>query len=277
MNIAKLEEEFGFICTKFLHQINAITVCRETASFALVSSHTEIEQRSYVALAKGLDNEDLKGIFMDPSSLVAGGHHISLANSIAASAVVSSVRTVDSASVVFAHSLLETTLNELLHLTFAASPKAWFPYVKQRKVELSSVVNGSVDALCQSLVQDYIIELGRESLMRRSDVLHAICRPRPTDAKMQTYKFSKVELESFDKVRHNLVHGQKFFDSITDAAKLLEYVSKTGGYFILLVNQRFGFKFSPNSLGLVERLKKLSPDNDPQRVLLSVAAIIHKK
>jgi hypothetical protein len=276
-NISQLEEDFGFICTKFLNQMNAIMVCRETASFALVASHAEIEQRNFNALSSCLRNEDIRNIFKDPTSLVANGQHVSFAKSIAASAVVSSFRTVDSASIVFAHSILEAALIDLLKLTFKASPSDWFHFVDRRKVEISSVANHPVENLLHSLVHDFIQELERESLMRKSDALHTICKPSSTDAKMETYSFSKEKLKSFDDVRHSLVHGQGFRDDISDAAKQLEYASKTGGYFILLVNQRFGFKFSASCSRLVERLKKSNPDCDPTGVLLSVAAIIHKK
>lgn len=273
----ELQEDFGFICTRFVNQMNAIAVCRETASFALVSSHAEIEKRDFRVLSNCLRNEELSQIFLNPQLLVANGQHVSLAKSIAASAVVSSVRTVDSASIVFAHSILEATLMELLQLTFKASPKDWFPLVERRKVDLASTATNSIEELRNTIISEFIKELGRESLMRKSDVLHAICKPTASDAKMETYAFSKAELETFDRVRHDLVHGQKFRDKISNPAKLLEYASKTGGYFLLLVNQRFGLKFSPTDPGLVERLKKSNPDCDPQGVLLSVAAIIHKK
>jgi hypothetical protein len=276
-NISQFEEDYGFICTKFLNQMNALAVCRETTQFALVSSHSEIEKRDFKALSQSLHNESLREIFNNPKDFIAKGGHISLAKSMAASAVVSSVRTIDSASVVFAHSVLEAMLVDLLQLTFKVSPNDWAHFVERRKTELSALINNSIEQIRDSLVSEFIKELERESIMRKSDILHIVCKPTPEDTKMQTYVFSKQELESFDKIRHNLVHGQKFQNKIPDAAKLIEYVYKTGGYFMLLVNQRFGLKFSPSEPGLVERLKKSNPDCDPQGFLLSIASLIHKK
>jgi hypothetical protein len=147
----------------------------------------------------------------------------------------------------------------------------------KRKIEFSSVVNQPVEDLAHPLVDSFIKELERESLMRKSDVLHTICKPSSTDKKMETYAFSKDKLKFFDETRHNLVHGQKFNDRVADTAEILEYAFKTCGYYMLLVNQRFGFQFSGGAPKLIERLKKSSPSCDPEGILLSFASLLHKK
>ncbi len=77
-------------------------------------------------------------------------------------------QTVDSAALVFAHTLLDGALSECCHISFLADPEPWCSSVEKRKVEISQLKAKSVRQATEELAREHVCQLEREPMVMRA-------------------------------------------------------------------------------------------------------------
>lgn len=155
---------------------------------------------------------------------------------------------VDAASLLFAHSVLEDGLNSFLGITSEVAPEFWKDRVKKRPFDLEDVMKRGLDDLMVSFVREKIWSVRRsESLINKTDLLLEICKPSGPPSN-PNYKFDASKLKAIDKLRQDIVHGDLLGTAIADIDEKLEYLRNTWMYFFMLMHERFGLRLDQTVL-----------------------------
>jgi hypothetical protein len=94
-------------------------------------------------------------------------------------------------------------------------------------------------------LKDYVVQLERESLLTKADLLFARCKPEAKWSPMNNYEYDRKRLEYLDDFRHNIIHGDGLGMELKNADDEVDYLMRTALYFMGLVNLRYGFKMAP--------------------------------
>ncbi len=147
---------------------------------------------------------------------------------------------VDSASLVFAHSVLDGTLSDCCTISFEAQPADWFRFVEKRKIELSELHTMNVEDHWKRKAGEYVGQLKREPMTTRLEVLNKICIPLLGGELSPTRFIDIDQLERFDHLRQKAVHGPSFSDKIVKVQDQVMFAAAAGFYALLLVGKAHG-------------------------------------
>lgn len=147
---------------------------------------------------------------------------------------------IDAASLVFAHSILDDFVSECCRLSMEADPDDWANAINQRKVSIERVRSFSNDQLIKDELQDYGNQISRDALLKRVRILFNKCPPVPFVLKVIPYTFDQGRLESLDKLRQQVVHRpteKLSFPKIEDDLRFLHW---TCDFFAWVVSKKYG-------------------------------------
>ncbi len=149
---------------------------------------------------------------------------------------------VDAASLVFAHTVLEDGINSFLGITSDFAPDFWKDRVKKKQFDLEAVMETGLDDVVASLISKEIWSIRRsESLVKKADLLLAICKPSgPPDH--PDYKFDAAKLKAIDKLRPDIVHSDLLGTPIADIDENLDYLRNTWMHFFMMMHKSFGLR-----------------------------------
>lgn len=147
---------------------------------------------------------------------------------------------VDSAALVFAHTLLDGLLSECCHIGFAANPKDWHRYIEKRKVEAGSLLTSTPEELLDNLALEAICQLERESMFKRLEKLNEICAPRLNGAKIPTGWITEEAMEDFDRVRQRIIHKRPFSSRRVNPQQRGLFAKDVGLSTLMLLAQAYG-------------------------------------
>jgi len=147
---------------------------------------------------------------------------------------------IDAASIVFVHSLLDATLYSLCCVSYGSNPDDWLIFIKDRQLKVEDVLAKGQNAATEAISRNYVANLERESMVKKSDKLHAVCKPPASVNYAYNYTFSRETLEKFDNLRHDIVHKLQFGAGIPNVEQMLDFGIKTGVYFSRMVAEKYG-------------------------------------
>jgi hypothetical protein len=148
---------------------------------------------------------------------------------------------VDAASLVFAHTILDDALNSFLDITCEVAPPYWQHRVEKKTVELGMLKGRSWDDVLKMVIQKEIAAIGRnESLVKKSELLHAVCKP--STPPRNEYQFDSETLRQIDKLRQDIVHGDLLGREIAEIETRLAYLRDTWNYFFVMMHVSFGLQ-----------------------------------
>lgn len=152
---------------------------------------------------------------------------------------------VDAASLVFAHTVLDDALSSFLEITSEVATTYWKDRVKKKQVELDSILERGLDNALGSLIKKEVSAIRRnDSVIKKAELLHAICR-QSEGSDHPTYKFDPEKLREIDKLRQNIVHGDLLGGAIPEVEKKLTYLRDSWMYFFMMMHKSFGLRIDP--------------------------------
>lgn len=104
--------------------------------------------------------------------------------------------------------------------------------------------SGTYSALLKSKLDAHLNGLERDSLLKRSDVLFAVCHPPAGFRPIRDYEWDRLELERLDQLRHDLVHSRSAALP-SDVDKSIQFMVKTGLFFWSMLNAAYNVKMNP--------------------------------
>jgi len=148
---------------------------------------------------------------------------------------------VDAASLVFAHTILDDALSSFIEITSEAAPAYWQHRVEKKSIELGMLKDRSWDDVLKMIIQKEIAAIGRnDSLVKKSELLHAVCKPKA--APRNEYRFDAATLLQIDKDRQDIVHGDLLGGEIVEIETKLAYLRETWNYFFIMMHESFGLQ-----------------------------------
>jgi hypothetical protein len=151
-----------------------------------------------------------------------------------------SQQVIDSAALVFAHTILDGALTECCYVSFEASPSDWFGFVENRKVELAELQRDSADNLRHKKALELVKQMGRESMAKRLELLHRICVPRLNGEKPMTHWIAVEELDRFDRLRQDIIHIRGFAQAIPGVQDEVMFSMLVSTSAFVLVGKAYG-------------------------------------
>lgn len=159
---------------------------------------------------------------------------------------------VETASLVFAHSIIDAIALDCLRVTTIAEPDRWARRLAERKVSLCEAREKPYPNLLAEAIGKLLEEADTWSLPKKVSRLFEVCKPPPNwNPGLKRYTFDPIELERIDGIRHEYVHRQLLPTSHCTFYKEVQYLRRTSLFLILLVQYHCNVKMDQ------ARLKRL--------------------
>ncbi|MGA2801336.1 MAG: hypothetical protein ABSE97_03035 [Verrucomicrobiota bacterium] len=148
---------------------------------------------------------------------------------------------VDAATIIYAHAILDATIYKLCSISISIDSNAWIPLIEKRQVAFSEIrLNNDISIVQKKLLENYLAQLERESLLFKCDILFKHVKPKHTRGILKGFKYSRERLASLDKLRHDLVHKLEFHRKSRQAKAKTNYLLNTGQFFVNLISKHYG-------------------------------------
>ena len=117
-------------------------------------------------------------------------------------------------------------------------PENWVGFVQERKVLLSDALRRPANDIRDQLLEDYLDQLGRESMRKRVDILNERYQPAPPFAyEGRPYRFDRDRLEAIDRHLTGIIHRLELSGEATGLEEDdLFYLEASSFYFIHIVS-----------------------------------------
>lgn len=155
---------------------------------------------------------------------------------------------IDAASIVFAQSVLDDCALSLLRACAKVAPDDWEQYVRDRKVDFTSLKEKTPDTIREELVNAKIDQLGMESLKKKIDILFALTQPGGNLDLVKDYTYDADQIERIDKLRQHFIHHGGIGEPITGVDDDLQYIKRTVSFLIALVNKKYKIQIDPRAI-----------------------------
>lgn len=117
---------------------------------------------------------------------------------------------IDSASIVFAHSILEGVVLDLLELTRSTDPEAWNRLIQNKPlngIKLRDVGPDFLQRIKKKFLSQEFQQMDRDSLLTKIETLFKFCSGAShKDPKLPHYKFDTEMIKEIDHQRHDIIH-----------------------------------------------------------------------
>lgn len=206
--MASPEELFTQAYNGITSRFTVVYSLRRVADLGMPAATPKVYEE-WLAFAHQLFHDpQYEHIFLDKKgALQAAGGVEGMGQSMAENQLSMFKAAVDAASLVFAHSIVDSAVLEFLRVTAAHNHLDWVPFVEQKQISVSALKDSTYDDIIRDKVAQHIDSLDRQSLLTKVDRLFQICKPEPDFEPMNDYKFDRGRLEKLDCLRHDIVHG----------------------------------------------------------------------
>ena len=167
-----------------------------------------------------------------------------LAQAMTQTALGNAAASIDSASVVFAHSILDGTAYDCCVVTSKIAPEDWERRVSARKMALAEIKGASYEELLRGSLDRFVQELDNDSLPKKIDHLFAICPPPAGWDPIVGYAFDPERIKAFDLLRHDIIHGAGA-RVVPELESELYYLQQSTVFLMMLVSQRYPVRIDP--------------------------------
>lgn len=237
---------FSRASVRALEFLGTISAARQTVEKTMPFGKQALETENTETVLYMLGDSRLSQIFKDPAAMVQGQYREFVRN-ITDQSIASARSLVSAASLVFAHGVFDATLFDYCRVSALWVWKDWLPLMGNRKVSIAQVEQATKYRTLLKSLDEYLAQLERESILKKGDVLHQALKPGNYKTVIRDYKYSRERLESIDQARHDAVHKLRFREGFGEIDITIDYLRKTVGYFMDLLNHRYGLKIDPNA------------------------------
>lgn len=157
------------------------------------------------------------------------------------SAVSGGQNSIDAASLVFAHSILDYCANECCRISARVCVADWETAISDRKVTWEEFKDGNYSDVLGSRVSAYVEDISRRaSVMTRIDLLNQKCQPAPPfNRHGEEYHYERASLEKIDARRHEIVHRMALAMPLEGVEGDLRYLEVTTEYLVYLMSYKY--------------------------------------
>lgn len=206
---------------------------REVTRFGVEKSKQNIVFARYNMIDDVLNSKDFDNIFVDKEYFRTNASKFAIG--IADRTIANAKASVEAATIIFIHTMLDTMMTDLCRVTMYKYPERWDDELNKMEITFKHVRNNSVDNIRMELIKNAMKQVERSSMLDRMNFLYRRCKLGNREI-MGDYKFDREQIKIFDKMRHNIVHGQLPVADVDEKlTNLLFYLKKTGYHFMFMV------------------------------------------
>jgi hypothetical protein len=154
----------------------------------------------------------------------------------------------DASALVFAHSVLDGAALDWCRVCAIVEPDDLMPYIGQKRVSLANIKEINFAELRDSEIRTFLSALEKESLLKKLDIIFAICRPPQNFVAMEGYRYDRARIVMLDNLRHDYVHRTKINLRLPNGDDDLWYLFKTTHLPLSLVNHKYDIRLDPNRI-----------------------------
>jgi len=181
----------GEMVQKMFDQLPAlINNCRYIGS-AIEHSRTQIVYEGVEDYREMANVPAFERYFRESEQEVADVTYRARVSGIIMNDLKRALRRTAAASLVFAHSVFEGCVYDLLRMTVEAGPEDWLPLINNKQVTVNELATQSKDDILLRLVEERLGSLDHQSVLEKIDRLFAIVAP-PQSAKGFRTTFTTV-------------------------------------------------------------------------------------
>lgn len=189
-----------------LRGTGAVATFKSTSRESLELASEVIRQRRIQALKDALKDPELADIFKDPAQAkeLVDRHGDDMAKGV----LLSTEGSISAAALVFAHSVLDEVLSQCLRVVYVIAPDKFDRF--DQSVQIKELLETGVDTVLRVKREKNLVQLSRESICKKIDVLLDWIEPEKDWSPLRGYSFERGKLEQIDLLRHDIVHRLKF-------------------------------------------------------------------
>lgn len=153
---------------------------------------------------------------------------------------------VDTAAIVFAHTIIDTAVNDLLRVTAMATPGYWKDRVADDEfaVTVRKLGEATFAAILRERIDLHLKKLANKSMPNRVRALNDCCRTLGHGIPaLPGYEYDIGRIEEFDASRHAIVHGKGLVSGLPDTPGAVSYMWRTNFLLITLVQYACSLEF----------------------------------
>lgn len=247
-NMESAESIFSKVMQRSLLSFNAIFTFRQTAQISLSYAEPRLSMVERHYAENILKTPYGNRFFTDKNKFLklVGGFEAYVESS-AKNRASQFTNMVEAASLIYAHSILDAITYDLFVVSSLLSPSSWRTYVERKKVVFSDVLSKSAQQIEREMVSSCVASLERESLLKKIEILHSICKPPKMFSPIHEYTFDPERLKRLDDLRHEIVHGLNPLSKSIQISEI-EFFQKTSLYLAVMVSDAFGIKVDPKKI-----------------------------
>jgi hypothetical protein len=161
---------------------------------------------------------------------------------------------IDAASLIFAHSIIDNATFNYCRCCALANPSDWGKFVEKKKVSIEDIKGLTEVEILTNKVHEYISSLDRESLLVKADKLFQVCQPQSGFAPIHNYEYDRDHLLKLDEMRHDIVHKSSSVPVLPNGDNDIWFLQQTTLFFMSLVNLKYDLRMNPNHM--VQKLQQ---------------------
>ncbi len=246
MTMNDVTAQFSIAFSVSLKRFSDIYSFRQVAEIGLETASGRILEDALHTVHDLFTNPDSDKYFLDKkAALEAMGGIETVATDQAIQQLRLFQKSIDAASLVFAHSILDGVAYEFCRIVAQLDPSHFGNRLGERKVALKDIKEASYDAVLSTKIEGYLEQLEKESLLAKTDLLHAVCQPDSDFSPIKDFEFDRDRLQELDRLRHGVVHDQIEVDPLPNGDDDLWFLRSNANYLMALLNMRFDLKIDP--------------------------------
>jgi hypothetical protein len=185
-------------------------------------------------------------ILKDKEKFIADGWVEKFPPQLTKNSVAQFEAALDSASLIFGHSIVDSVALDYLRVCAIVAPKDFLPFVGKKQITLAETEGRKFEEFLSGALEKFFEGMEKESLMKKVDTLFALCKPPAGYAPLEEYAYDRGRLEQLDKLRHDYVHLKDEAQfKLPNGADDIRFLQKTTWFFLPLVHDRYGTLIDP--------------------------------
>jgi hypothetical protein len=244
------------IATRSMCAWNSVYIFRWMGTLGLPHAKKQAAWQHKRTVRHIAEAEEYRELFTgDPQKLLHSGFFESVTKGMIAQSVTAFESVLDAASLVFAHSVLDGAAFDWCKVCARAGPEDLMQYVAKKTFSLAEIsAAANYEELRDDAIAKYVDDLGKESLLKKLDILFALCRPPRGFVGIEKYHYDRERIRRLDNLRHDYVHRGTLGVRLPRGDDDIWYLWKTTNFLLPLVSQRYSIRIDPNqfigSLGI---------------------------
>ncbi|MBI2585901.1 MAG: hypothetical protein HYW28_08530 [Rhodospirillales bacterium] len=238
----KFTHAFHISNAKFMN-INSF---RRVAEIAIVTASKQVLDEAYATANSIFHDPEYDDLFVDKQgALKAVGGIDQLAVDQAKFQLQLFRDSVDAASLVFAHSILDGVAFEYCEIVAMLDSTLFEGWIDDRQIRLKDMKGKTYEDILSEKVGRFLKELEKDSLLKKTNLLFTLGQPPKDFAPVRGFKFDRERLEKLDIKRHEIVHEKIDTAPLQKGEDDIRFIRDTANFLMALVSKRFGVKIDP--------------------------------